>query len=583
MELHKIKMEVAIYIRVSTEDQAKEGYSLHVQREYLESFAMRDGYEIFKVYSDDGVSAYSTRRPALQQLLADAKEKRFELVLVHKIDRFSRNLKDLLMLVDELSSYGVAFKSAAEPFDTSTSAGKLMFQQLGSFAEFERNRIAERVFPGMIKGVQQGNWQGARFAPFGYTYNKAKKLLEVEEREAGIVNLIYMMYISGKSTHDIAAYLDRKGYKTRTGKQFYNKFICDILKNQIYTGKIVWNKKHYDKNQKTEKHYKYIKNDPSKILVAQGRHKPIIDEVDFAEVQKLLANKTRTWRPRVKNQEYLLTGLITCAKCNHRYTGVSSISNHRLNRKKRWYRCSGPHSSHINCSNRAMKAEDIEPEATKIVALLIQNERLKQSRWTTGTLQNGANFPHFGENAKIDFSEVKDKLKNNQEKQSKLTDAYLENLLGEDVYREKNSSLRDEEESLKKLLVGYELREMERERSEGYINRVKDFLDGYDDSKEKIDFADKKELAGLLFKNIKIAPAIGGALPPKRISFFLFAPFNFLFSETEKKLQCQKNQKVIKRCLKKSTSGLSADPWFVFYKLAKPLFFTAFQDELAAM
>ena len=161
-----------------------------------------------------------------------------------------------------------------------------------------------------------------------------------------------------------------------------------------------------------------------------------------------------------------------------------------------------------------MKAEDIEPEATKIVAQLIQNERLKQSRWTTGTLQNGANFPHFGENAKIDFSEVKDKLKINQGKQSKLTDAYLENLLGEDVYRDKNSSLRDEEESLKKLLAGYELREIERERSEGYINRVKDFLDGHDDSKETIDFADKKELAGLLFKNIKIAPAIGGALPP---------------------------------------------------------------------
>ena len=99
-------MTIAIYIRVSTEEQAREGYSLEVQREYLESFAKREGYEIFKIYSDDGVSAYSTRRPALQQLLADAKEKRFELVLVHKIDRFSRNLKDLLNLVDELSSYG---------------------------------------------------------------------------------------------------------------------------------------------------------------------------------------------------------------------------------------------------------------------------------------------------------------------------------------------------------------------------------------------------------------------------------------------------------------------------------------------
>ena len=551
-------LRIAIYIRVSTEDQAKEGYSLEVQREYLESFALREGYEVFKVYCDDGISAYSTRRSALQALLADAKAKRFELVLVHKIDRFSRNLKDLLMLVDELLSYGAGFKSATEPFDTTTSAGKLMFQQLGSFAEFESNRIAERVFPGMVKGVQKGNWQGARFAPFGYTYNKEKKLLEVEDREANIVKLIYTMYLSGKSTHDIAAYLDKKGYKTRTGKQFYNKFICDILKNQIYTGKIVWNKKHYDKNLKTKKHYKYIKNDPSKIIIAQGKHLPIIDEGDFVQVQQKLAEKKKTWRPRVKNKEYLLTGLLTCSKCNHKYNGVSTISNHRTNIKKRWYRCSGPYANHIRCTNRSVKAEDIEPEVTKVVAQLVQNERLKQCRWTTGTSQKGANFPFFAENTKTDLFESKDKLKINQQKQSKLTDAYLENLLGEDVYREKITNLRKEEDELKKLLAGYELREIERERSEGYINRVKDFLDGYDDSKEKIDFADKKELAGLLFKNIKIAPAIGGSLPPKRISFSLFAPFNFLFSETEKKLQCQKNQRVTKICQKKSTSGPSA-------------------------
>lgn len=121
-------MKVSIYIRVSTEDQAKEGYSLEVQREYLKSFAKCESYEIFKVYCDDGISAYSTKREALQQLLKDAKDKKFDLVLVYKIDRFSRNLKDLLILVDELSSYDVGFKSATEPFETTISAKKLMFQ-----------------------------------------------------------------------------------------------------------------------------------------------------------------------------------------------------------------------------------------------------------------------------------------------------------------------------------------------------------------------------------------------------------------------------------------------------------------------
>lgn len=170
-------MKVAVYIRVSTENQAKEGYSLEVQRGYLESFANREEYEIYKIYCDNGISAYSTRRPALQDLLKDAKGKKFNLVLVYKIDRFSRNLKDLLNLVDELSSYGVGFKSATEPFVATISAGRLMFQQLGSFAEFERNRIAERIFPGMVKSVQQGNWQGARHSPYGYKYDKEKAYL----------------------------------------------------------------------------------------------------------------------------------------------------------------------------------------------------------------------------------------------------------------------------------------------------------------------------------------------------------------------------------------------------------------------
>jgi len=545
-------MKIAMYTRVSTEDQAKEGYSLEVQREYLESFAKREGYEIFKVYCDDGISAYSTRREALQQLLKDAKDKKFELVLVYKIDRFSRNLKDLLNLVDELSTCGIAFKSATEPFDTSTSAGMLMFQQLGSFAEFERNRIAERVFPGMLKGVKLGNWQGARYSPYGYRYNKANKLLEVDEQEAKIVKLIFEMCLAGKTIRFITEYLTKKKYRNRKGNIFSTKLIGDILRNRIYTGKLVWNRHHYDKNQKTKKGYAYVKNPLDKIIIAQGRHEALISEEVFNFVQKKL--KERRIEIKRKKSDYPLSGILYCAKCNHRYLGISSISNHRTGEKKRWYRCNGPQRSFIKCKNKSVKAEDIEPKVAALLDCLLRSETLKKSRWTTGTSLEIASPPSAARN---DGGLLKDKLKNNQEKQSKLTDAYLENLLSEDVYREKVTTLRDEEEFLKKLLAGYELIEMERERSEGYINRVKDFLDSYDDSKEKLDFADKKELARLLFKNIKIAPAIGGSLPPKRISFSLFAPFNFLLSETEKKLQCQKNQKVIKICQKKSTSAPS--------------------------
>ena len=352
-------MKIAIYLRVSTEDQAKEGYSLEVQREYLLSFAKQNNYEIYKIYQDDGVSGYELRRPALSQLLQDAKDRRFDLVLVYKLDRFSRRLRDLINIVDEFESLGISLKSATEPFDTATSSGKLMFQQLGSFAEFERNRIIERVFPGMVKGVQKGNWQGARFAPFGYRYNKEKKLLEIDEREANIVKLIYIIYLAGKNTHYIVEYLYRKGYKTRTGGKFYTKLIGDILKNQIYIGKIVWNKKYYDKKKKTPKgYYRYIKNDPSKIIVGQGKHKPVISQEDFDKVQGLIAkntNNSNSGRPA----EYLLTGLLVCDSCNHNFVGSSVISNHRTKRKKRWYRCSGWQTHLVKCANKSIKAEDV--------------------------------------------------------------------------------------------------------------------------------------------------------------------------------------------------------------------------------
>ena len=192
-----------------------------------------------------------------------------------------------------------------------------------------------------------------------------------------------------------------------------------------------------------------------------------------------------------------------------------------------------------------------------------------------------ANSPSFDKISKVELEKLQNRLKINRQKQSKLTDAYLENLLSEELYKQKNEGLRAEEEELTKRIALQELREVERERLKDYVNRVEEFILGYSPKQKELSLDQEKQVARLLFKNIKIAPAIGGSLPPKRISFSFFAPFNFLFSETEKKLQGQKNQKVIKKCPKKSTFALSADPWFVLYKLAKPFFFTAFQVELA--
>jgi len=513
-------MNISIYLRVSTEDQAREGYSLDVQREYLESFAKKEGFEIFKIYNDDGYTGYNTNRPALSELLKDAREKKFNLVLVYKLDRFSRNLKDLLNLVDEFSSYGIGFKSATEPFDTTTSAGKLMFQQLGSFAEFERNRIAERVFPGMIRGVKEGNWQGARYSPYGYKYNKPEKLLEIDRKELKVVHLIYSMFLSGKSICRITEHLTRKGYRNRKGNIFTTKLIGDILKNRIYTGKLIWNVHHYDKTQKTKKGFRYIKNSADKIIISQGKHKHIISDEDFEKTQNILSHK-RTIRTS-KLSFYPLTGILYCARCNHKYLGFTNTSNHRTGRKKRWYRCIGPQRSFNHCKNRSIKAEVIEPQVALMVDRLLKNEKLSTNQW-----MNMTDSPSLSlRPSKVKIEQIKQRLKTNFEKQSKLTDIYLNNSLSEDVFKQKNEELKNEADNLKKMIAHYEMKEIEWEKSVDYLDRVDDFLSDDKTDRKEIDDLTKKQMLNLIFKNIHLAD--------KKIkSFEFYAPFNYFYGAEE--------------------------------------------------
>jgi len=368
-------MKVAVYTRVSTDEQARMGTSLEVQREFLEAYVKREGWKIYhpeknKIYEDDGYSGENRDRPALKRLIIDARLKRFDLVLVYKIDRFARNNRLLLNLVEELDGLKVGFRSSTESFDSVSASGKMALSMLGTVAQFERDRIIERVFPGMVKGVQRGNWQGSRYSPYGYSYNKEKKLLEVVPNEVKVVKAIYTMYLSGQSTSQIAGYLYDKNYKTRSGGKFHSKLVRDILHNQMYLGKIVWNKYSYDKKQKTLKGYKAIKNDSSKIIISEGRHKAIISQKDFDAVHKKLEKNRKGMGSRKGCKEYPLTGIVKCSKCEHNYYGalhVASRVNGQINQKRRYYRCSGRATHNVKCDNTFIRADFLEGEIYKIL------------------------------------------------------------------------------------------------------------------------------------------------------------------------------------------------------------------------
>jgi len=475
-------MKVALYTRVSTEDQAREGFSLEVQRTFLLQYAQNFGWTVVcnlpgrDIYMDDGFSGGNMDRPALQRLLFDARNKQFDLVMVYKQDRLSRRLKDLLGLLEEFDTLGVGYKSATEPFDTTSSAGKMAIQMLGSCAEFERNRLVERVFPGMLVGVKKGHWQGARYAPYGYRYNKEIKKLEIHEQEAKIVREIYERYISGQSTSQIAGHFYHLGTASRQGGRFYTKFIGTILKSKVYLGTLVWNRHRYDPRAKTKngegKTYKYVANDPSKIVEVPNVHEPIITQKQYNEASVLLKRNRTNAVVKFKNNNYHLSGVLKCKECNGSFRGIMSVSNHRTKVKRPWYRCSSKGVVYIKCNNASVSADAISAQVWDIVDVVRQNLHVIEEFGNMVRLNTSQPEQIF-----LDKLEILAKLLNkNLEKQKGLYEVFSQDSINLEIYKDRAELLRNEEKKLKQDIKAVQFKILDKRNSIDLTRATQDFL-----------------------------------------------------------------------------------------------------------
>ena len=173
-------MKVGIYCRVSTEEQAREGLSLVAQEERCSNYVTAKGWEIARIYFDKGKSAKTLKRKGLQEMIQDAVNKKIELILVHKIDRLSRNLKDLLSIFEGLQDHNIKFSSVTEPVDTSTAIGEAFFQIIGVFAQLERGMIKERVESIFKKKIKDGECVSR--APYGYEYKNNRLVPDKKEK-----------------------------------------------------------------------------------------------------------------------------------------------------------------------------------------------------------------------------------------------------------------------------------------------------------------------------------------------------------------------------------------------------------------
>jgi len=254
--MQEIKKRAAIYIRVSSDEAKKEGYSPETQEEKLREFVIANNYELNEKYVynvDLGCSGSTDKRPGLQKLLKDAKNKEFDIILVYRQDRFFRNLRLLLNTVADLRELGIEFKSLTEPFDTTTPTGRAMFANAGVFAEWMREVGLESRDEGMKKAMRDGKWLGGT-PPYGYRFNRETQKLERDEEESKIVKMIFEWVVLEKlSKYKVQQRLNERKIPTKWARlkrdkpvnspEWWNaRTVERILKYETYTGTFYYRK-----------------------------------------------------------------------------------------------------------------------------------------------------------------------------------------------------------------------------------------------------------------------------------------------------------------------------------------------------
>ncbi len=331
------KKIVAIYTRVSTTDQAREGHSLEEQEKRLKARCISNDYEVYKVYTDAGISGKSTKnRPAYQKMIRDMKNGKFNLVMAFKMDRISRSIMDFEEFFNELKKYNCDIEFLCENIDTTGAAGMMFARILGIFAQFERELIQERTLVGVESAVNKGHFGGK--PPLGYKHKldesgKHKlKQWEIAEDEAEIVKEIFELCASGKTYYQISNILKEKYPKVissikrdkETGeeKTIYRKWndssISTILNNKSYMG--------------VYQYRKCLENKDTIDIV--GVVPKIISEELFNDCQEMIARNGRNY---YRSKNYLFIQKLVCPHCG-RIMACNGVKN-KMKNDYLYYKC----------------------------------------------------------------------------------------------------------------------------------------------------------------------------------------------------------------------------------------------------
>ncbi len=338
----------ALYIRVSTLEQAQEGYSVGEQKERLIAYCKAKDWLIADIYVDGGYTGSNLKRPGIQKLISETDK--FEMVLVYKLDRLSRSQRDTLYLIEEVfRPNDVDFISMQESFDTSTPFGKAMIGLLAVFAQLEREQIKERTWMGRVARAKTGLYHGGGNIPIGYEYSDGK--LVINPYEAEQVKKIYEWYLSGLSLKAITERLQNEGYTNKYSS--YNSWssVRNILGNETYTGRL-----HFGD------------------IVVENAHEAIISDEQYKAAQILRGKKQEMYGPAFQSK-HMLTGLMFCGKCGGRYylrnSGKYSYYACYSRTKQMQSMVKDP-----NCMNKIWKVQELDTVVDLKIRELLQSPKM---------------------------------------------------------------------------------------------------------------------------------------------------------------------------------------------------------------
>lgn len=370
-----------IYIRVSTEDQAREGFSLGEQKARLEEFCKFKRYEIYKVYEDAGISAKNDKRPAYQELMSDVKSHKINVIVAFKLDRLTRSVYDIEKLMNIVNEENCDIDCLADESNTTTSNGRMIMRIMTSVSQNEIEKCSERTKLGLVGAIKNGHIPS--HTPLGF--KRVNKKIIIDNLTKDIIIKIFDLYLEGNSHQKIANILNKENI---LDKYWYDTYISKVLANQIYKGDYI-----IKKNTKKEQYFENVVE-------------PLITKEKWELCQ---SQKTRNARHYERTGTYLFTNKLKCHNCNCFLGGKATTKKN--GKKYFYYKCE-------HCKTN-IKEETIENELLKTINSLIEYDDLVNNYFT----------PFVKSKFEVDKNDYKKDLKELDKEQDRIKTAYIKGIV----------------------------------------------------------------------------------------------------------------------------------------------------------